>query len=483
MSPHRPILRSEDTCWRLARADRLAVIIDAADYFARVKQAILEARHSVLLVAWDFDARIRLDPRGPRGKSPDRLGRFLNWVVRHRPELEIRVLKWDLGTVKALGRGSTPLFVLDWLTDERMKLRLDSAHPLASVHHQKIVVIDDVLAFCGGIDMTADRWDTRDHLDDDPHRRRPTTRRAYGPWHDVTTAVNGPAAAALGQITRDRWEQATGERLEPPPACETRWLEGLEPLFEGAEIGISRTLPEYGERQGVHEIEKLYLEIIARAERSIYIESQYFASRRIADAIAARLREPEGPEIVVVNPLTASGWLEETVMGAARAKLLKEIAEADRYDRFRIYHPVTLKGQPIYVHAKVLVMDEHLLKVGSSNLNNRSMGFDTECDLSVEAGPDESGLQERITLLRDDLISEHLGVPLPTFQDVLRAKGSLIAAIESLRGPGRSLRPLEPQDLGPIGENVIADNDLLDPERVSHFWGRRRGWAGLGRAT
>ncbi|MCE8421465.1 phospholipase, partial [Rhodovulum sulfidophilum] len=64
-----------------------------------------------------------------------------------------------------------------------------------------------------------------------------------------------------------------------------------------------------------------------------------------------------------------------------------------------------------------------------------------------------------------------------------RAKSSLIAAIESLRGPGRSLRPLEPPELGPIGENVIADNDLLDPERVSRFWRRRSGWAGLGRAS
>ncbi|MGP3697238.1 phospholipase D-like domain-containing protein [Rhodobacter sp. NSM] len=470
MSPHRPILRSGETCWRIERADRLAVIIDAADYFARVKQAILEAKHSVIMVAWDFDARIRLDPRAPRGKAPDRLGRFLNWVVRHRPELEIRVLKWDLGTMKALGRGSTPLFVLDWFSDKRMHFRLDGAHPLASVHHQKIVVIDDVLAFCGGIDMTADRWDTREHLDDDPRRRRPTTRRPYGPWHDVTTAVNGPAARALGELTRNRWEHATGERLEPPPDCETRWLDGLEPLVECAEVAISRTLPEYGERAGVHEIEKLYLEIIGRAERSIYIESQYFASRRITDAIAARLQEEDGPEFVIVNPLTANGWLEETVMGASRAKLLGMIEEADRYDRFRIYHPVTMQGQPIYVHAKVLVMDEHLLKVGSSNLNNRSMGFDTECDLSIEAQAAETGLQDRITGLRDDLIAEHLGVPRETFQAVLRAKGSLIAAIESLRGPGRSLRPFERPDLGAVGENVIADNELLDPERVSRFW-------------
>ncbi|MCE6961858.1 phospholipase D-like domain-containing protein [Cereibacter sphaeroides] len=474
MTPQRPILRPQETCWRLERAERMAVIIDAADYFALVKQAILGARHSVMLIAWDFDARIRLDPSAPRGKAPDRLGRFLNWVVSSRPDLEIRVLKWDLGAVKALGRGMTPLFVLDWITDARMHFRLDGAHPMASVHHQKVVVIDDALAFCGGIDMTADRWDTRDHLDEDPRRRRPTTRRSYGPWHDVTTAVNGPAARALGDLARERWEQATGERLDPPPACTSRWLDGLEPLVEDVEVGISRTVPDYGDRPGVHEIEALYLEAIARTERCLYIESQYFASRRLAEAMADRLGEPDGPEIVVVNPLTANGWLEESVMGASRARLLGMLAEADRFDRFRIYYPVTLKGEAIYVHAKVLTMDDRLLKVGSSNLNNRSMGFDTECDLSVEAGPEETGLQERILALRDDLISEHLGVQRSGFQQTLAAKGSLIAAIEAMRSPGRSLRPFEPPELGVVGEKIIADNDLLDPERVSSIWSSRR---------
>ncbi len=93
--------------------------------------------------------------------------------------------------------------------------------------------------------------------------------------------------------------------------------------------------------------------------------------------MAARLREPDGPEIVVVNPETADGWLEEKAMGSARARLLRLVRAADRFGRFRLYTPVAAGGTPIYVHAKVLVMDDRLLRIGSSNLNNRSLGYDT----------------------------------------------------------------------------------------------------------
>jgi phosphatidylserine/phosphatidylglycerophosphate/cardiolipin synthase-like enzyme len=111
------------------------------------------------------------------------------------------------------------------------------------------------------------------------------------------------------------------------------------------------------------------LAAIASAKRTIYFEGQYFAARCIGEALAARLREPDGPEIVVVNPLQACGWVEERAMGAARKRLLAHLRDSDRYDRFRIYRPVTTKGLPIYVYAKVLSVDDRLLRIGSANLN------------------------------------------------------------------------------------------------------------------
>lgn len=127
----------------------------------------------------------------------------------------------------------------------------------------------------------------------------------------------------------------------------------------------------------MREIEALHLAAIAAARRTIYIEGQYFAARCVGEALAMRLREVDGPEIVVVNSERARGWVEQKAMDAARGRLLGYLRGADRYGRFRIFRPVTAKGAPIYVHAKVLAIDGRLLRIGSANLNNRSMGLDT----------------------------------------------------------------------------------------------------------
>lgn len=478
-----PLLHPGETCWRIARADRLAVIIDAADYFATVHAAMQNARHSVLLIGWDFDTRIKLHRSDIKSDVPDTLGKFLKWTVKQRPDLRIYVLQWNLGSLKAFGRGTTPLAIFDWMTDDRINLELDGAHPAGSAHHQKIIVIDDALAFCGGIDMTADRWDTRAHLDDNPERVRPFTKRRYGPWHDVSTVVDGNAAKALGELARARWKCATGEELSPPPPLESVWPKGLHASLRHVDVAISRTAPAYDGQKGVHEIEALYLRAIKAAKRTIYIESQYFASRKIAEAMADRLRDVDGPEIVVINPQTADGWLEEEVMGSSRALLLDLIHKADRHDRFRIYTPVTAGRQPIYVHAKVMVIDDRLLKVGSSNLNNRSLGFDTECDLSVEAcsGPARLNLRRWILGLRNDLVAEHLGIENAVLEDRIEcAGGSLIGAIEDLRSDGRSLVPFVPPKLNTAEERLLAENQMLDPERPANRWkGLRRRLLGL----
>lgn len=482
-----PLLRPGQTCWRIAQADRMAVIVDAADYFATVRAAILKAQHSVFLIGWDFDTRIPLQRPSGDAPQPNKLGKFLTWVVDKRPDLQIYVLRWDLGALNGLARGSTSLVMMDWMTSNRIRFKLDGAHPSGSAHHQKIVVIDDVMAFCGGIDMTADRWDTREHLDDDPLRVRPTTKRKYGPWHDVSTAVDGDAARALGELARERWHRATGEVIAPPPPLEGIWPEGLQPVLRDMQVALSRTAPDYEGREGIHEIEALYLDAIAAAKRCIYIESQYFASRRLAKAMAARLREDDGPEIVVINPASADGWLEEAVMGASRAKMLDIVQKADHRNRFRLYTPVTAGRNPIYVHAKVMIVDDRFIKVGSSNLNNRSMGFDTECDLSVEVSPTDANAATKckaILGLRHDLLAEHLGVEIDTVEKAINAAGgSVIQAIESLLSDGRSLVEFVPPDVGDVQDSILAESSLFDPERPSGRWkGAKRLWRRVRRA-
>lgn len=459
-----PLLSPGRNCWRVAHADRAAFIVDAAAYFRAVKDAFLKARHSIYLIGWDFDTRIKFEPEGAELEGPEELGPFLRWLVKNRPNLNVYVLKWDLGTLFALGRGTTPFALLGWTTSRRLHFKLDGMHPPGAAHHQKIVVVDDVLAFCGGIDMTADRWDTREHLDDDPRRVRPSGR-SYGPWHDATAAVDDGAARALGDLARERWRRATGEELEPPPGRAAIWPSRVEPTFLDVTLGIARTMPGDDDAEDVREVERLTLDAIRTARHTIYCESQYFASRAVADAIADRLVEKQGPEIVVINPESADGFVEAEAMDSARAQMFDLVRRADMYQRFRIYTPVTAGGRPIYVHAKILVVDDVLFRIGSSNLNNRSMGFDTECDLVVEAAPEDRDLRARIAAVADDLLAEHLGCDPAVVRKARHDRdGSLIAAVDALRGSGRTLQPFEPAPINAV-EEQIAGSDVLDPER------------------
>lgn len=448
-------------CLEVHEADRFAVIVDADDYFSIARRAMLGAKRRITLIGWDFDARIAIgDPSVDGG--PETLGDFIYWLVERNPELEIFLLRWDVGALKSVFRGTTLLSLFKWMAHPRIHTKLDRHHPTASSHHQKIVVIDEALAFVGGIDMVSGRWDTREHRFADERRKHPGSNKPYKPWHDATSAMTGPVVDTILSVCRERWDDAGGKPpMTPLSGTAAIWPEGLWTHFQTMPVAISRSAPEMDDRKGIHEIEKLYLDQIAGAQRIVYAESQYFASRRIAEAIAKRLQEPDGPEFVIVNPETAEGWLEPIAMDTARARLVETLRRLDTHGRFRLYHPVNAGGEAIYVHAKILLVDDQILRIGSSNMNNRSMRLDTECDVSVMArSPDESKV---IADLRNDLVAEHLGCNPGLVAERLSNSGSLIQTIEHLRGDGRTLKPYETPDLSGV-EAWLAENEVLDPE-------------------
>ncbi len=474
--------------WRFAMARRAHVVIDAADYFDLIQDAMLEARQRILLVGWDFDTRIHLGegrrwwnlPR--RDVYPARLGTFVVWLVKRRRDLQVRVLKWNFGALKFLFRGSMILDLIRCWIKPGIDFKFDASHPIGCSHHQKLVVIDDKFAVCGGIDMTSDRWDTPDHIEYDPRRRR-IWGAMYGPWHDLTMLIEGDAAAALGALGRARWKRAGGDGMLPcAPQEESPWPQKLHPQFENVEIGIARTSARYNTWAEVNEVENLFVEHIARARRFIYAESQYFASRSIAEAIAARLAEPDPPEIVLINPLTAEGWLEQTAMDGARVRLCHAIAERDYAHRFRIFTPYASAGTPIYVHAKLMIVDDEVLRIGSANMNNRSMGLDSECDVFIDATrKGNAHARPAITALRHTLLGEHCGLGAAQVADLLERHGGMAAMIDALRAsngmPGKNLAPFALRPLTDT-EKAVADNALLDPERPEELFepiGRRRG--------
>lgn len=450
-------------CWRIERANRAALVVDAANYFRLARDAMLAAEQQILMIGWDFDTRIDLVPEC-EDEAPDELGAFISYLPKRRKDLQVHILKWNLGALKLFGRGTTMLRIARWASSPNIHFKLDGAHAVGASHHQKILVIDDRLAFCGGIDMTADRWDTREHRDDDPRRKRPTTRRAYCPWHDATMAVDGDAARALGDLARKRWLAAGGKPITAPSVGSEIWPEGLKPQFQQVDVAIARTRGGSPYGRAIREIEALFVDQIARANRIVYAENQYFSSRVIAAAVIKRLSDPDCPEFVIVNPKSAGGWLEHEAMSPARARILQEIRDADVSDRFRIYSPVTEGGEDIYVHSKILIVDDQLIRVGSANMNNRSLGLDSECDLTIdtalEANRNCGGM---IGNLLHDLLAEHLGTEPANIDAEIGRKKSYIAMIDGLCGQGRSLIPLRP-DPPSEAEQKLAESELLDPE-------------------
>jgi phosphatidylserine/phosphatidylglycerophosphate/cardiolipin synthase-like enzyme len=460
------ILTPGQTCWRVARADRFACVIDAADYFRQVKAAMLRAQHRIMLIGWDFDARMTFERGDKTLPGPNQLGTFLYWLLWQRPTLEIYLLRSNLRLLRAFDDvwyGITPVSFVNRLSSKRMHFAVDGAHPTGAVHHQKIVVIDDVLAFCGGIDLTLDRWDTSEHKHNNRFRR--AFGRRYGPRHDVAAAVDGAAALALAEIGKHRWRTATDQSLAQLDAVDPIWPTGLESTLNEVDIGIARTLPEFDDRPEVREVEALNLSAIAAARHTIYLENQYLAARNVVEALATRLGEPDGPEIVIVLPRRGNNRLEQQAMDSARHRLIQVLWASDEHRRLGVYWPETDGGAPIYVHSKVLVIDDRLLRIGSSNFNNRSMGFDSECDLAIEADSKSSEVCSQIASVRGQLVSEHLGVSVGEFEEAIFQCRSFLKAIDSLRGQGKTLRPFTERTVSDEA-SPLAENDLMDPDHV-----------------
>jgi phospholipase D1/2 len=468
-SDSRGLLQPGRNCWRIEHAHRFSLLIDADAYFRALRAAIREARHSVFILSWDIDSRTCLVPEGANDGYPEQLGDFLQAVVAERPELHAYVLNWDFAMLYALEREWLPVYKLGWSTHRRLSFQMDGHHPIGASHHQKVVVIDDAVAFVGGLDLTRCRWDTPDHAYDAP-LRCDVDGKPHDPFHDVQAMVDGEVARALGELTRARWQSTTGHW----PAvyrdnAHDPWPADVQPDLTEVEVAIARTAPAFEGHPGVYEARQLHLDAIAAARRHLFFENQYFTSDLICNALSARLAEADGPEVMVVSPHTQSGWLEEATMGVLRTRVHRRLQAADRHGRYGLYCPYIpeLKASCLNVHSKVFAMDDDLFSVGSANLSNRSMSFDTECNLVIEArGGDEekSRISNAIARLRNRLLAEHLHVALELVDAEVKRRNSLHGAVEALRRPGRSLIRFDPV-VTPELDALIPEQAVFDPER------------------
>ncbi len=464
-----PTLAPGRNCWRIERAARMGFLVDGEEFFAAVRSALAKARHSIFIIGWDIDSRVRLAPDGARDGLPEALGDFLNALVANRRELRGYVLSWDFAMLYAMEREWLPIYKLDWRTHRRLSFRLDDRHPPGASHHQKIIVIDDAVAFVSGYDLTRARWDTSAHA---PHDSRRVDHRgeSYAPFHDVGIVVAGDCARALGELARQRWLRATGRRPRRMggTAVDDVWPDRVDAVATDVDVAIARTEPAFDGRAAVHEIRRLLLDAIGSARRHIFAENQYFTSRTIADAFARRLHEDDAPEIVLLSPYRHSGWLEATMMGVLRARNHWELRAADRQARYRMYCPTLcapgLDDPCLNLHSKIMIVDDELVIVGSANLADRSLGTDTECNLAFEARGDPR-LQRVVAGLRERLLAEHLDCAPADVAAATARRGSLHRAVADLARPsGRTLLAVDPP-LDLRLDAIVPEHKVIDPEQ------------------
>jgi phospholipase D1/2 len=433
------------TVWRHVACRRATVLNDAANYFLALRRCLIEAERSVFIVGWDVHSRTPLV--GPEGTAddgyPDELGAFLHALLAERPELRIHLLIWNSPVIYAGEREWFPSAKFSVPNSDRLIFCYDDCLPTGSAQHQKIVVIDDSIAFSGGLDLTIRRWDN------DAHRARNSNRtdpdgEAYPPFHDVQMMVDGDAALALAELVRQRW--ACANCGAAPDLGEQRriWPDGFEPDFERVKIGVARTEPYARGRPAINEVDRLFMASIDAAERMIYIENQFFSAEHIARKLVERLKRKPQLEVLLIAPKTHASWIEARTMRNGRLEFMKVFDDAGVANRVRLLHPQVVDGtdvEAVMVHAKVMIVDDHFLRIGSANLNNRSMGADSECDLVIEASNDAE--RHRIAQIRNRHLGHFCGISEQSVAEALEKNGSLIETAATLRDNGHSLHPVE----------------------------------------
>lgn len=460
-----PILKEGNNCWQKTHADQVALLIDGENYFGALHAAIQRAKHSVYILSWDIDSRMQLVRNSDQVEDlPVELGAFVSEVLNRNPDLHVYILNWDWAMVYTMEREWLPMYKPAWKSQNRLHFKLDGECPMGASQHQKVVVIDDELAFSGGFDIGKSRWDSSEHKAKESRRIDPDGHH-YPPFHDVQMMVQGEAAAALGDLARERWLKATGEKLnKPSQKSGSAWPEYIEPWFQDIEVGISRTMPQYHDQKEIREVEQLYIDSLKAAENLIYMENQYFTSWKVADLLAERLQERDGPDVVLVLPLMTGGWLEQATMDVLRYRVACKLKEADKHNRLRLCYPHRdeLGDSYISVHAKITVIDDCLMRVGSANLSNRSMGFDSECDLVIEAETDEH--KATVSRFRERLLTEHFGMTADELRQNLSQEGSLIRLIDARQENSHTLRELD-CSVSDYANQMLPDSAIVDPER------------------
>jgi phosphatidylserine/phosphatidylglycerophosphate/cardiolipin synthase-like enzyme len=397
--------------------------VHGADYFARLLEVIgaTESGDRIYFTDWRGDADERMADDGPT--IADVL------TAAGRRGVEVRALLWRSHPGKLRGKQHNHLGAA--VNESGGEALLDERVRRGGSHHQKLFVVrrrgrpEEDVAFVGGIDLCHGRRDDAAHPGDP---QAPPLDERYGatpPWHDATAEIRGPAVAHVLDTFAERWDDPTPlDHRNPyravlhrlvrmprhPQPLPQRW--DPPPEAGSHQVQILRTYPAKHPAypfapDGERSIARAYSRAFSRARRLVYIEDQYFWSDVVADALAQALRREPELQVIAVVPRYPE---DDTRFGGPPIRygqrLAWDVLRKAGGDRVALFDLQNLSGTPVYVHAKVCVVDDQWMTIGSDNLNRRSWTHDSELTCAVV---DPAGALPRS--LRTQLWSEHLGMP------------------------------------------------------------------------
>ena len=420
MQSGKSVFQPGQNCWVESKARFSTPLIDCGNYYKALHSSIVKAKHSIFIVGWDIDSRIRL-LRGDdeaNSEAPSVISDLLKWKAEQNPDIKIYLLRWDSSLAFFAQREMWAKEVWEEKTPDNVQTELDDTIPMGGSQHQKIVVIDDELVFSGGMDVSTNRWDTRDHPVVSEERDGPDGE--YGPLHDVQMVSSGPVVADFSKLVRWRWQRVADSspidiredaRIDENAPLPDAWPQDYPPLFEDVECALARTIPFMDEVEPAQEVRHMLLDLIGEAESVIYIENQFTTRQEIAEALNKQLKLKPNLSVIIVSSYEPKGKFECEAFWASRIEF-KEILEKG-IDPKRVkltYSSIEdMQGRKAYkrIHSKVMTIDNKYLVIGSSNLSNRSMTLDTEIDTVLFGNTKDN--QACIEQVRNDLLAEHTG--------------------------------------------------------------------------
>lgn len=388
-------------------AEILAFFPDSASYYTALHDVFSRARHRILIVGWAFDDCIRLmRSDDPDSSDSGTLGESLTRIAESRPHVQVQICVWHAPPVFSGDHHISATFRKAAARLPNLTVSFVSPASHFNSRHEKYVIVDDVLAFVGGIDLTHERWDTERHMATHEGRVNPQGEH-YTPYHDMQVALSGPVVHDLYTIAANDLD------LEGDwsPADHALWPEAVPADAHNTPImlALTRSDPD-PEQNSTQQIKAVYHAMINSASEFIYIENQYFSSDSVTQALSQQLQREDGPEVVIVLPRELPDTLGRLTMGVNASMHLSQLLESDVHGRLGIFNLVAPDDPnvDVKVHSKLMLVDGRCLTIGSANINQRSFNFDVELNMVLDA--QESDSPTCVQELEDRMLAQRTGL-------------------------------------------------------------------------